>query len=228
MSNQSIPVPTLDYERELLAQGFQIIGGVDEAGRGSIFGPVCVGIAVLPLDDLDILAEKLSDVRDSKKLYRPKVYRLAPIIQQIALAWGVGQGTAKEIDKPEIGIMGAIQLAAGRALTQAEQQLGGKVQYLLTDTALRLPQDFPKDRRQSILKGDMYCLSIACGAILAKHYHDEVVRNLAENYPDDYQLNRNVGYATAAHINAVKQLGATPHHRHSFRPIAQPSLFDKN
>lgn len=216
------PVPTLDYERDLLGQGVRLIAGVDEAGRGSIFGPVCVGMVVLPLVDLDAIAAHLSEVRDSKKLHRPKVYRLAPIIQDLALAWGVGQAAAAEVDQH--GIVGGIRLAAERALVFVETQLSAKVEYLLTDSTMPTPTGFDPTLQRSLVKGDQDCLSIACAAILAKKCHDDVVRELAADLSEEYQLTNNVGYGTPGHISAIKRLGVTPHHRRSFRPIAQRPL----
>ncbi len=219
---EQIPIPTLDFERDLLQQGFRVIAGVDEAGRGSLFGPVCVGMAVLPLDDLDTLAETLTEVRDSKKLYRPKVYRLADVVKETALAWAVGVGAAREVD--QFGIMGAIRLAAERTLSELQASLDDEVEvdFLLTDTAM--PLDNLEVGRQSIVKGDAKCLSIACAAILAKHRHDVLVRELAQDYDESYQLNSNVGYGTAAHIRAIRTLGPTPHHRYSYKPVAQLHL----
>lgn len=215
-----VPVPTLDYERELLDRGHRWIAGVDEAGRGSIFGPVCVGMAMLPLHDFEYLQKELSEVRDSKKLHRPKIYRLAETVKTVAVAWGVGQSSAQEVD--QFGIMGGVRFAAERALTELQGRFGRGIDYLLTDTAMPL-QHLPVGQH-AILKGDLYCLSVACGAILAKHHHDILVRELAQEFPDDYQLYQNVGYATAAHRQAIADLGPTAHHRFTFRPVAQPPL----
>jgi ribonuclease HII len=214
-----IPVPTLEHERRLLKAGFGRIAGVDEAGRGSVFGPVCVGMVVLPLDDLTGVAEALSQVRDSKKLYRPKVYRLADEIKEMAWGWGVGHGSAAEVD--QFGIVSAIKLAAERALAELEGRLRAGIEYLLTDSRMPTPAGFSNDYKKALVHGDAECLSIACAAMLAKQYHDVLVRELAEQYAQGYQLNTNVGYGTAAHLRAIQELGPTPHHRHSFRPIAQ-------
>ena len=193
----------------MLDRGLRHIAGVDEAGRGSIFGPVCVGMAMLPLEDFEYLQTELSEIRDSKKLHRPKVYRLSETVKTVAVSWGVGQGTAQEIDR--FGIMGGVRLAAERALAELQNRFGRNIDYLLTDTAMPL-QHLPVEQ-QSILKGDLYCLSVACGAILAKHHHDVLVRELAKQYPDNYQLDQNVGYATMVHRRAIAELGPTAHHR---------------
>jgi ribonuclease HII len=215
-SESPTPIPSLDHECAGLQEGYRFIAGVDEAGRGSLFGPVCVGMVVLPLDDVAWLKETLTQVRDSKKLYRPKVYRLAEEINEIAMAWGVGESTAAEIDRAGVGIMGAIRLAAERAWQQLHTQYSIKIDYLLTDS--RMPVGHLGIPQKPLVKGDLLCLSIACGAILAKHFHDERIRQLVEEngYHEDYQLTQNVGYGTPAHISAIRERGRLPHHRHSF------------
>jgi ribonuclease HII len=211
--------PTLDFEQALLKQGYLSIAGTDEAGRGSIFGPVCVGLVILPLDnDPERLLETLDEVRDSKQLLRTRVYELSDVVKGTARAWAVGEATASEVD--ERGIVGGIRLALLRAYHTIEAQ----IDYVVADYSL--PANVLEFPYQNIKKGDAQCLSIACAAILAKHQHDLRVRELALDYPDDYGLDRNVGYGTPSHIEAIRQLGPTPHHRHSFKPILQPRLFD--
>ncbi|MCB9436168.1 MAG: ribonuclease HII [Anaerolineales bacterium] len=215
-------IPHLDYEQELLKQGYRLIAGVDEAGRGSIFGPVCVGMVVLPLDNPESLKESLAQVRDSKALYRKKVYRLAADVQAVALAWAVGVSSAKEVD--QYGIMGAIRRAEEQALGMVQAQLGCSVDFLLTDSTMPTPTGLDESHKRSLIRGDAQCLSIACAAILAKSEHDRLVRQLAESCHPDYQLDSNVGYGTPAHIEAVRRLGGTPYHRYTFRPVGQPPL----
>lgn len=217
------PRPTLDEECALLKQNYRVIAGVDEAGRGSIFGPVCVGMAVLPLHDLNTLSAALSQVRDSKQLHRPKVYRLADEIKIVARAWAVGHANAHEVD--QFGIVGAIRRAAERALVQLEDRLGEKVDFLLTDSTMPTPTGFPPEQKRSMVRGDAHCLSIACAAMLAKCDHDARVRDLANSCAGDYGLVNNVGYGTAAHLSAIQRLGGTEHHRYSFRPFAHRPVF---
>ncbi len=215
------PIPTIEQELALYEKGYRVIAGVDEAGRGSIFGPVCVGMVVLPLDDTANILQVLSQVRDSKKISRPKVYRLADVVKLEALAWGVGVGNVEEVDT--IGIMPTIRLAAERALSQLQANFSVRVDFLLTDSALPCPMGFPPSQQLALVKGDMYCLSIACGAILAKQQHDVLVRETAQHYSDDYQLHFNVGYGTKAHREAISRLGRTPDHRHSFKLKSLPN-----
>lgn len=216
------PIPSLKAEYAIRARGFSHIAGVDEAGRGSIFGPVCVGMVVFDLDQAEQVQKSLADVRDSKKLQRSKVYRLADTVKLAAQAWGIGSASAQEVDR--LNIMGAIKLAAGRALESLENVFDLQVDFLLTDSRLPAPAGFDPMRQESRVHGDMYCLTVASASILAKQHHDLLVRELARDYDDAYQLHSNVGYSTIAHKQAIRELGPTPHHRHSFKPIAQPPL----
>jgi ribonuclease HII len=212
--------PHFQIEEALLQQGYTLLGGADEAGRGSLFGPVCVGIAVLPLANTVTLAKTLNGVRDSKQLPRPRVYELAEMVKAMALTWGAGEASAREID--ERGIVGGVEIAFFRAYEQL--QLPQPLDYLIADA--RMPLTKLKIPHMTYVKGDATSYSIACGAILAKTLHDQRVRELAADLDPAYGLLDNVGYGTAAHLAAIRQLGATPHHRHSYRPIAQPRLFD--
>lgn len=211
MKNKT-PMPTLDEERTLYAAGHQLIAGVDEAGRGSIFGPVCVGIVVLPSQNLTELVEELNEVRDSKKISRRKVYRLSDKIKEVATGWGVGAASAQEVDK--IRITAAVSEAGYRAYADLQSHTPLAIDHLLTDSRMNLSKlNLPV---KAIVKGDMLCLSIACAAILAKTQHDILVRELATQYNEAYQLQTNVGYGTAAHIQAVRQYGHTHDHRKTF------------
>ncbi len=206
------PMPTLNEERSLYADGYQIIAGVDEAGRGSIFGPVCVGMVVLPSQNLDELTQILNEVRDSKKISRRKVYRLSETIKEVALGWGIGACSAREVDEKRI--TGAVSEAGYRAYDDLQSRTPLDIDFLLTDSRMNLSKlAFPT---KAIVKGDMLCLSIACAAILAKTQHDILVRQLAEQYNEVYQLQNNVGYGTAAHIQAVWKHGHTDDHRKTF------------
>jgi ribonuclease HII len=207
------PMPTLDEERILYMEGFRCVAGVDEAGRGSIFGPVCVGMVVLPNENLPELIEALNEVRDSKKISRRKVYRLSDEIKGVAVAWGVGASSAQEVD--EWRITRAVSEAGYRAYADLQARRPSEIDFLLTDSRMNLSK--LEKPAKAIVKGDMLCLSIACAAILAKTQHDILVRKLAENYDEAYQLNNNVGYGTAAHIQAVHEHGHTNDHRRTFR-----------
>lgn len=214
--------PSFAFEEELLAQGYEYISGADEVGRGCIFGPVCVGMVMLPLDqDLFQLAQVLDEIRDSKTLPRQKVYDLAEVVKDVALAWGVGGASAREIDR--LRITGGIELALQRAYKHIQRN-GFAVDYLLADNLM--PIDVIPISGRTVKKGDAKSFSIACSAIVAKDYRDSLVRKLAERFDESYGLQSNVGYASAAHRLALKELGPTSQHRFSFKPICQPRLFD--
>lgn len=222
MAKSSVPAPTVAFERAAFERGYRVIAGVDEAGRGSIFGPVCVGMVVLATAETDEAPAILQEVRDSKRISRPKVYRLAEVVKAAALGWGVGSASAREVD--QVGIVGGIQLSAERALERLQQSSGLQVDFLLTDSTLPLPRGFPADAAEAHVAGDLNCLSIACAAILAKQHHDALVRTIASDYDAAYQLQNNVGYGTVAHIRAIHELGPTPHHRYTFKPVVQLRL----
>lgn len=198
--------PDLAYENELWST-YPCVAGLDEAGRGALAGPVCVGAVILPREHSHLL-RTLSGVRDSKQLTPRKRSTLAPRIQETALAWGIGFAPAVEID--QMGIVPATRLAANRAL----ESLHFLPQYLLTDFRLELPElDIPQT---AIVKGDARSLSIACASILAKTARDEFMRELSGDYPE-YQFSRHKGYGTSLHRKQIEQLGHSPVHRKTFQ-----------
>lgn len=197
--------PDLTYEKNLWSH-YKHIAGMDEAGRGALAGPVCVGAVILP-DDEPLLASTLVGARDSKQMTPLQRERLAITIKEIALNWSVGFASAVEIDMQ--GIVRATRLAAIRAL----HQFSLSPQYLLTDFRLELPQlDISQT---SLVKGDALCLSIACASILAKTERDAQMQKLDVKYPG-YGLGKHKGYGTQAHRSALKRLGYSSIHRKSF------------
>jgi len=200
-----ISSPDLSYEYELWPF-YKYIAGLDEAGRGALAGPVCVGTVILPKDDSH-LSRTLSGVRDSKQLTPRKRDQLAPRIKETALAWGIGFAAADEIDA--MGIVPATRLAASRAL----EMLPFFPHFLLTDFRLELPE---LDISQAALvKGDQRSLSIAAASILAKTARDESMSNLHDQYPA-YGFIRHKGYGTLYHRKAIANLGFSPVHRKTF------------
>ena len=201
-----IPKPDLTYEKELWS-AYSLIAGMDEAGRGALAGPVCVGTVILPKNH-PLLLEALSGVHDSKQLTPRKRSELVPIIKETVLAWGVGFASAEEIDS--LGIVPATRLAANRAL-EALPQLPD---YLLTDFRLELPElDVPQT---AIVKGDQRSLSIACASILAKTARDTLMRELDVSYPE-YGFASHKGYGTARHRRSIEEYGHSPVHRKTFK-----------
>ena len=178
-----------------------IEAGCDEAGRGCIAGPVVAAAVILPQDfDNSILT-------DSKKLSEKKRYALRPIIEEVALAWGVGIVSHKEIDK--INILNASFLAMHKAL----EQLLIVPELILVDGNRFTP--YKNIPHQCIVKGDSKYFSIAAASILAKTYRDDIMNELHQEFPQ-YDWKQNKGYPTKKHRLAVKDLGQSPYHRKTF------------
>ena len=180
---------------------------MDEAGRGALAGPVCVGAVILP-DDNPHLLRILSGVRDSKQLTSRQRDQLAPRIKEIACAWGIGFASADEIDV--LGIVPATRLAAGRAL----EAISFFPDFLLTDFRLELPELAVS--QTALVKGDQRSLSIASASILAKTARDELMIGLDSQYPQ-YGFARHKGYGTLLHRKMIAQMGFSPSHRKTFQ-----------
>jgi ribonuclease HII len=198
--------PTFDGERELNAQGYRLIAGIDEVGRGTIAGPVFAAAVILPLE---ANIPWLSLVRDSKQLSPRRREYLFKLIQQTNVAMGIGVVPHTDIDKR--GIVKATQLAMSRAI----DQLPFAPDFLLID-ALPLPEVSLPQR--SIVHGDQLSLSIACASIVAKVSRDRYMVELDSLYPG-YGLARHKGYATKQHLLCLQQHGPCPIHRQSFAPV---------
>ncbi len=185
--------------------------GCDEAGRGPLAGPVYAAAVILPKDFHHPL------LNDSKKMTEKARETLRPIIEQEALAWAVEEVSAEEIDT--INILNASIAGMQRAV----RRLDIKPEFLLIDGNRFKP--FDGYRYQCIVKGDAKFASIAAASVLAKTYRDEHMRRLAEQYPQ-YGWERNMGYPTKEHIEAIRMHGYTPHHRKSFNvKELEPTLF---
>lgn len=183
--------------------------GCDEAGRGCLAGPVVAAAVILPKN----YKNKLLD--DSKKLSEKKRNILRLEIEKDALAYGVAFLDHKEID--ELNILRASFTAMHRAL----DQLTTKPEQILVDGNRFIPyQQIP---HHCIVKGDGKFLSIAAASVLAKTYRDEYMLNLHEKYPR-YAWNRNKGYPTKEHREAIKEIGSSPYHRTSFKLLPDEQL----
>lgn len=176
------------------------VAGVDEAGRGAWCGPVVAAAVILsPETPIDALA-------DSKKLSSKRRAELYAILQQTAIC-SIGLASAPEID--EVNILQATFRAMCRALD------GLCADYALID-GNRLP---PTDMScEAFVRGDSYIASIAAASIVAKHHRDQIMQDLAEQYPH-YGWTQNKGYGTAAHFAALRTHGPCSQHRHSFKPV---------
>lgn len=182
------------------AEGYSVICGVDEAGRGPLAGPVCAAAVILP-EHLEI-----PGLNDSKKLSDKRRRELFPVIQEKAVAYGIGFASQEEID--EINILQATFLAMRRAL----DQLQVKPDLALIDGNRQTDFGVPC---KTIIKGDSLSASIAAASVLAKVSRDDVMLQMAEQYPG-YGFEIHKGYGTKAHYAALEALGPSPIHRMSF------------
>lgn len=199
------------YERHARLLGATRIAGVDEVGRGALFGPVVAAAVILP----EQIA--LTGLRDSKQLRPKDRERLAEQIEGCALALSIAAVDAATIDR--VNIYQATRLA----MLEAVSGLAPAPDHLLID-AMRLDHPCPQT---SIVYGDSLSLSIAAASVVAKVYRDRLMCELDAKYPE-YGLAAHKGYGTARHRAALREHGATPMHRQSFAPVAEqlplPSL----
>jgi len=185
----------------------RLVAGVDEVGRGALFGPVVAAAVILPASVLPQLA--IAGVKDSKQLSRLQRLRLAQEIKGLALDWRIGYATSAEIDR--INILQASLLAMKRAVLKLKVQ----PELCLVDGKQSLP-DLPIPQ-QTLVKGDARSLEIAAASVVAKVWRDELVMRFAVKYPD-YDLVANKGYGTERHRLALQQHGPSRLHRMSFSP----------
>ena len=198
---------SLEIERKLILQGYRLIGGVDEVGRGCLAGPVAAGFVIFPPDVDDLL---LSSVTDSKKLTARKREHLLKTIKSESLCAEVGWASVAEID--DLGIVVATKLAMTRAMEKSLIQ----PDYLLVD-AVKL--DECPVPYEAIVKGDVISRTIAAASIIAKVTRDFHMSNLDMKY-SGYAFEKNKGYGTRDHMIAIKSKGPTDIHRASFEPMA--------
>ncbi len=195
-------MPTSRHEKALRQQGYRAIAGVDEAGRGALFGPVFAAAVILdpsrPIRGLD----------DSKQLSPERREVLALRIRERAIAWAVGAADAFEIDHCNI------LEASRRAMQRAIAQLTPRADSLLIDF-VKLPVDLPQ---RNLVHGDSVSFSIAAASILAKTARDRAVAAWDAVFPD-FGLASNKGYSAPCHLEALRRLGPTPLHRYSFEPV---------
>ena len=189
-----------EIEDSLYSQQVQVICGVDEAGRGPLAGPVCAAAVILPRE------LQIPGLTDSKKLTDKKRRELFPVIQEKAIAFGIGLAAEQEID--EINILQATFLAMQRAL----DELCVKPDLALIDGNRERDFGIPV---KTVVKGDSLSANIAAASILAKVTRDDIMIQLSEQYPE-YGFEIHKGYGTKAHYAALAEHGASPVHRRSF------------
>lgn len=195
--------PDFTFEAALLAQGYLRIAGVDEVGRGPLAGPVTAAAVILRPDDIP------EGLNDSKKLTSKARERLAREIEarcEVAIA----HASVAEID--EMNILRASHLAMRRAV----EALVPAPDYLLIDGNL-IPAGLAPPAR-AVIKGDARSVSISAASIVAKTCRDRIMVGLAQQHPG-YGWETNAGYPSKTHREALQNLGVTPHHRRSFKPV---------
>jgi ribonuclease HII len=190
------------FERAARKLGWTRIAGLDEAGRGALFGPVVAAAVILNPK------RRIVGLDDSKKLTAERRDELAERIREFALAWAVAEIDAQRIDAWNI------YQASRQAMTEALRQLSLQPDYLLID-AMELDVLI---EQKSLIKGDGRSVSIAAASILAKTHRDARMEEWDAVYPQ-YGLARHKGYATPDHLEALRQYGPTPLHRYSFAPV---------
>lgn len=195
--------PNYVFETELIGRGLSRVAGVDEAGRGPLAGPVVAAAVVFRPGAIP------DGLRDSKALTAPKRRELLHDIIEMAVI-GIGEASVEEIDT--INILRASHMAMCRAI----DALPSLPDHVLIDGNL-LPRDLVCPGTP-IVKGDSLSLSIAAASIVAKTRRDALMWDLAQQYPG-YGWDTNQGYPTKCHKDALRNLGVTPHHRRSFRPV---------
>lgn len=191
------------YELELLGQGYRLIAGADEVGRGALAGPVVAAAVILPA------GLRIDGIRDSKLLSPAQREHMARVISRYAIASGCGYAWQQEVD--EVNVFQATK----RALLRAIRALPVKPDFLLID-AVPLPE--LETPHRSIIKGDMLSASIAAASILAKVQRDRFMTEQDSFFPV-YRFARNKGYGTAAHLEALAQYGPCPLHRKTFSGV---------
>ncbi|MBR0175696.1 MAG: ribonuclease HII [Bacteroidales bacterium] len=206
-------MPQVPHLLPFLQEG-RLEAGCDEAGRGPLAGPVYAAAVILPPDFRHPL------LNDSKQMSEKARYELREVIEREAVAWKVEAVQAEEIDRLNI------LWASVTGMQRAVLGLSVKPDFLLIDgNRFRPFEGYGRDAYKTVIHGDATYASIAAASVLAKTYRDDRMKALALEYPG-YGWERNMGYPTPEHIEAIRRLGYTPEHRKSFHPAAmEPSLF---
>ena len=198
--------PTYDAEAALLDDGYAVIAGVDEAGRGSLAGPVVAGAVVLPKHPS---GEWVAGIRDSKQLTPRQREVSLERMRDASVAMATGAASSTEID--DMGIIAATQTAMARAI----DALPIRPDFLLLDAILLPDVDIPQ---RSIIKGDAKHVSIAAASIVAKVTRDAMMRDYDSEYPG-YGFAQHKGYATRQHMEGLETIGPCAIHRFTFAPV---------
>lgn len=194
-----------EYENKYIEQGYNVIAGTDEAGRGPLVGPVVCACVVLPNDYNN------DEINDSKKLTEKKREKLYDIIMKDAISVGVSIISAKEID--EINILEASRKGMIESFKEANKKI--KIDVLLTDAMKIDTLDIPVEK---IIKGDAKSISIAAASIIAKVTRDRLLLELDKKYPE-YGFKDHKGYPTKKHLEAIEKYGIFDEYRKTYGPV---------
>lgn len=194
-----------EYERKLKTEGYKVIAGTDEAGRGPLYGPVVAACAVLP-DDFE-----LEGLTDSKKLSEKKREKFYDYIVENTV-WATGIVSAKEID--EINIYEASRKAMMIAINKVREKI--KVDYVITD-AMPIDLDIPV---MPIIKGDAKSITIAAASVIAKVTRDRMMLEADSKHPE-YGFKNHKGYPTKKHLEAIEKYGLIDGYRLTYKPVAK-------
>ena len=189
-----------ELENEIYAEGFELICGVDEAGRGPLAGPVCAAAVILPR------GIEIAGLNDSKKLTENKREALYDVICESAVAYGIAFASVEEIES--VNILNAAMLAMNRAI----EKLTPQPQLALIDGNRNSVINI---NSRCVIKGDAKCADIAAASILAKVTRDRYMLEMAEKYPE-YHFEKHKGYGTKLHYDALREYGPCEIHRPSF------------
>ena len=198
----SFSMDNREFEKRLNREGYNFVAGCDEVGRGCIAGPVYACAIIMPNDS------NIEGVTDSKKLTDKKRRVLKEQILKEAISYSVVAISNEEID--QINILEASR----KAMEEALKKLDVKPDYILTD-AMQIHTDIPFE---SIIKGDERSYTIGCASIVAKVIRDDLMIEYSKEYPQ-YQFDKNKGYGTKKHLEAIKEYGITKYHRLSYKPV---------
>ncbi|KMQ51312.1 Ribonuclease HII [Chitinispirillum alkaliphilum] len=191
------------FDQEFLSQkGILSLAGVDEAGRGPLAGPVVAAAVILDQKNF------IPGLNDSKQLKEKTREQLYALITEQALFWSTGLSSAQEVDR--LNVLRATFLAMQRAL----EKIGDTCPLYLIDGNQSIPE-IPRDKQQTVVKGDSLSASVAAASIVAKVTRDRMMRSFHEQY-GNYDFDKNKGYGTAEHIKSIKKFGLSPVHRRSF------------
>lgn len=210
--NKVVILPDFTQESKLWGKGIKYVIGADEVGRGAFAGPVTVAAVVFKCSNSYLSS---IGINDSKLINSKEREKLSEIIKKDCHSFSIATVTLHQINKKGIGK--ATEMAFRRAIKNVMKQLGGNNFYLLVDGFnIKNVKGIGLRNQKAIIKGDRISISIAAASIIAKVHRDSLLIDLAKNYPQ-YELEKNKGYGTLRHRNAIKKFGLSKLHRKSFK-----------